>query len=116
MSRFMIAFSPPEYSQQLSDRWENYFRESILPKMKGCKWSQEKSGWGYLEYKDASRVFEVMNAYGWKMGVNSWGSLRFDPMRQGPPEQEPTECDYGASLGAVLDSGKKNGKRRSNEH
>lgn len=87
MSRFMIAFGPPEYSQRLSDRWENYFKESILPKMKGCKWSQEKSGWGYLEFKDVSRVLEVMDTYGWKMGENYWGSWRFDPVRQEPPSR-----------------------------
>nr|BAI44769.1 hypothetical protein [Alternaria alternata] len=102
MTRFMIAFGPPEYSQRLSDRWENYFKESILPKMKGCKWSQEKSGWDCLECKDASRVLEVMNTYGWKMGENYWGSSRFDPVRQEPPEQEPIECDSVASSGAVL--------------
>jgi hypothetical protein len=95
MPSFTITFGPPEYSKQLTNEWETYFKESILPKLKGHKWSQEKSGWGHLEYKDQARVYEVMNTYGWKMGVNPWGSLCFDPVRQEPPHQDLVKVVLG---------------------
>ncbi|KAL5411990.1 hypothetical protein PMIN06_009458 [Paraphaeosphaeria minitans] len=84
--RFMIAFGPPEHSQERTNEWEQYFKDSILPRFESVNWSQEKSGWGRLECADKSRVYEVLTAYGWKMGMNPWGSVRYDPVQQKPPQ------------------------------
>jgi hypothetical protein len=89
MFSFMIAFEPPD-SQQFTDKWEKYFKESILPELKDdFEWSQEEFGWGNLEGKDHKRVCKVMETNGWERGVTWWGSLRFDPVQQEPPHQEP---------------------------
>jgi hypothetical protein len=114
MFSFLISFKPP--AQQLTNEWKTYFIKCILPKFKGrYKWSPKKSGGGYLKGKDHQLVCEVMQTYGWKMGVTSWGSLRFDPVQQEPPHQEPAEGGSGSSIGAALGEVKKDGKRRSKE-
>jgi hypothetical protein len=117
MFSFLIAFEPPEYSEQLTVEWKTHFKESILPQLKGrFKWSEEESGsGGHLEGEDQELVCKVMNTYGWNRGVTFWGSLRFDPVQQEPPHQEPAEGGSGLSIGAALDEIRKDGKRRSKE-
>lgn len=89
----MVAFGPPKYSRKLADEWEQYFKDNILPKFESVNWSQEKSGWGWLECSDTSRVYEILSAYGWQLGMTHWGDNRYDPTQQKPPqgveEQKP---------------------------
>lgn len=90
-TRIMIAFRPPDSSQKLADKWEQYFNNSILPKFENTDWSQERPGWGWLACSDTSHVSEILTAYGWKMGTNYWGGVRYDPVQQKPPEEKRLE-------------------------
>jgi hypothetical protein len=114
MFSFLIAFEPPEYSEQLTVEWKKHFEERILPKLKGSfKWQEESGLGGHLEGEDQELVCKVMNTYGWNRGVTFWGSPRFDPVQQEPPHQKPAEGGSGSSIGAALDEVKKDGRRRS---